>query len=120
VNLDELADALTSAAPDLDPAGQRLFIATYRLLAAGLPVTAAQLAAATGLPEETVAGVLTYTEAYLAALEQLAPEAACAGSAQPPGRQRQLDSAWALSCWHAPNLNPLNPPRWPGPAVGGA
>ena len=58
LNLDELADALTGAAPDLDMAGQRLFLATYRLLAAGRPVTAAELAAATGLPEPAVAEAL--------------------------------------------------------------
>src|SRR6266849_400221 len=57
-DLDQLADALIGAAPDLDPAGERLFIATYRLLAAGRPVTAAELAAATGLPESDIAGTL--------------------------------------------------------------
>ncbi len=44
--MDELADAIIGAAPGLDSAGQRLFIATYRLLAAGHPVTTAELAAA--------------------------------------------------------------------------
>ena len=58
LNLDELADALTGAAPDLDLAGQRLFLATYRLLAAGHSVTTAELAAASGLPEPAVAEAL--------------------------------------------------------------
>jgi hypothetical protein len=49
LTIDKLADALVAAAPDLDPAGERLFLATYRLLAAGHPVTAAELSAATGL-----------------------------------------------------------------------
>jgi alkylmercury lyase len=57
-DMDELADAITGAAPDLDPAGQRLFIATYRLLAAGHPVTAAELARAAGLPEPAVSEAL--------------------------------------------------------------
>ena len=57
-DMGELADAITGAAPDLDPAGQRLFIATYRLLAAGHPVTTAALAAATGLPEPAAADAL--------------------------------------------------------------
>jgi hypothetical protein len=43
--LDELADALATALGELDPAGQRLAIALYRLLAAGRPVAAADLAA---------------------------------------------------------------------------
>jgi len=59
LNMDELADAITGAAPDLGPPGQRLFIATYRLLAAGHPVTAAELAAATGLPEPAAADALS-------------------------------------------------------------
>ncbi len=58
-DMGELADALTGAAPDLDPDGQRLFLATYRLLAAGHPVTAAELAAATGLPEPAAADALS-------------------------------------------------------------
>ena len=45
--LDELAEAVATALGDLDPAGQRLAIALYRLLAAGRPVAAADLAAAT-------------------------------------------------------------------------
>ena len=43
--LDALADALAAALGELDPAGQRLAIALYRLLAAGRPVAAADLAA---------------------------------------------------------------------------
>src|SRR5260370_11401443 len=45
--LDELADAIALGNPG--PAGQRLAIALYRLLAEGRPVAAADLAAATGL-----------------------------------------------------------------------
>ena len=54
----ELADAVLGAMPDLDPAGERLAIALHRLLAAGGPVSTAQLAAAAGLSEPDVAGVL--------------------------------------------------------------
>jgi hypothetical protein len=35
LTIDELAGALTAAAPVLDPAGQRLLLATRRLLATG-------------------------------------------------------------------------------------
>jgi alkylmercury lyase len=56
--LDELAAAVAAAHPDLDPAGQRLVIALYRLLAAGQPVATADLAAATGLGEPAVTGLL--------------------------------------------------------------
>jgi len=56
--LDELADQIATALGDLDPAGQRLAIALYRLLAAGRPVAAADLAAAAGLPEPEVAATL--------------------------------------------------------------
>jgi hypothetical protein len=57
--LDGLADAVAAALGELDPAGQRQAIALYRLLAAGRPVAAADLAAATGLPEPTVAETLS-------------------------------------------------------------
>jgi alkylmercury lyase len=57
-NLDELADAIGAALGELDPAGQQLAIALYRLLAAGRPVPAADLAAAAGLPEPAVAETL--------------------------------------------------------------
>jgi alkylmercury lyase len=57
-DMGELADAITAAAPDLDPAGQRLFIAVYRLLAAGHPVTTAALAPAAGFPEAAAADAL--------------------------------------------------------------
>jgi alkylmercury lyase len=53
--LDELADQIATALGDLDPAGQRLAIALYRLLAAGRPVAAADLAAAAGLPKTEAA-----------------------------------------------------------------
>ena len=56
--LDELAEAVATALGDLDPAGQRLAIALYRLLAAGRPVAAADLAAAAGLGERQVAQTL--------------------------------------------------------------
>ena len=56
--LDELAGEIATALGDLDPAGQRLAIALYRLLAAGRPVAAADLAAAAGLPEPEVTGTL--------------------------------------------------------------
>ena len=56
--LDELAGEIATALGDLDPAGQRLAIALYRLLAAGRPVAAADLAAAAGLPEPEVAATL--------------------------------------------------------------
>ena len=56
--LDALADALAAALGELDPAGQRLAIALYRLLAAGRPVATADLAASTGLPEPAVAEAL--------------------------------------------------------------
>src|SRR5215470_13528206 len=55
---DTLADALAAALGEPGPAGQRLAIALYRLLAAGRPVAAADLAAATGLPEPAVAETL--------------------------------------------------------------
>jgi hypothetical protein len=57
-DLDKLADSLVAALADLDPAGERLAIALYRQLATGRPVSAAELAAATGLPERAVAGTL--------------------------------------------------------------
>ncbi len=57
--LDGLADAVATALGELDPAGQRLAIALYRLLAAGRPVAAADLAAATGLPEPMLAETLS-------------------------------------------------------------
>ena len=56
--LDALADTLAAALGELDPAGQRLAIALYRLLAAGRPVATADLAASTGLPEPAVAEAL--------------------------------------------------------------
>jgi len=56
--LDDLAEAIATALGDLDPAGQRLAIALYRLLAAGRPVAAADLATAAGLPESEVAATL--------------------------------------------------------------
>jgi alkylmercury lyase len=57
--LDELAEAVATALGDLDPAGQRLAIALYRLLAVGRPVAAADLAAAAGLGEPRVTETLS-------------------------------------------------------------
>src|SRR5258707_5276167 len=57
-DLDQLADSIAGALPDLDPDGERLAITLYRLLAAGRPVSVAELAAATGLPEQAVAATL--------------------------------------------------------------
>jgi hypothetical protein len=56
--LDELAGEIATALGDLDPAGQRLAIALYRLLAAGHAVAVADLATAAGLPESEVAATL--------------------------------------------------------------
>jgi alkylmercury lyase-like protein len=56
---DELADAIATALGDPGPAGQRLAITLYRLLAAGRPVAPAALAAATGLPGPAVAETLS-------------------------------------------------------------
>ena len=58
LSVDELADALLRAMPDLDPAGERLAIALHRLLAEGSPVGAAELAEATGICEPDVADLL--------------------------------------------------------------
>ncbi len=58
LSMDELADAVLAAMPDLDPAGERLAIALHRLLAEGSPAGTAELAAATGLSEPDVAGLL--------------------------------------------------------------
>ena len=58
LSVQELADALAGAMPDLDPAWERLAITLYRLLAKGSPVGAAELAEATGLPEPDIAGLL--------------------------------------------------------------
>jgi len=58
LSTDELADAVLGAMPDLDPAGERLAIALHRLLAEGSPVGTVELAAATGLAEPDVAGLL--------------------------------------------------------------
>ncbi len=53
-----LADALTGAAPDLDDAARRVVLATYGLLARGEAVADADVAAATDLPVDDVAGFL--------------------------------------------------------------
>ncbi len=56
--LGALAEALAGAAPDLDDAARRVVLATYRLLARGQAVTEAEVAAATDLPADDVAGHL--------------------------------------------------------------
>ena len=49
-NLDELAVAIRAARPRFDAEEQRVALALYRLLAAEAPVSAAELAARTGMP----------------------------------------------------------------------
>ena len=53
-NVEEVARALRSAAPTLDPAEQRLALKLYRLLLAGKPVTSRDLASSTGRDEGVV------------------------------------------------------------------
>jgi alkylmercury lyase len=57
-DLDQLANAIAAALPDLDQAGERLAIALYRQLATGRPATVAGLAGATGLTEQAVADMV--------------------------------------------------------------
>lgn len=61
IEIRALADEYTSAHPVLDPDAQRLVVALYRLLAAGAPVPAEAVAAATGVPEERV---VSYWDAW--------------------------------------------------------
>jgi alkylmercury lyase len=49
VDVRGLADALTTAFPSLDVTDQRIAIATYRLLARGIPASVAEIALATGV-----------------------------------------------------------------------
>jgi hypothetical protein len=58
VDLEELANAIARARPDLDPTGERVAMTTYRLLAQGRPVTTTDVAAAAGFPAAAVAGLL--------------------------------------------------------------
>lgn len=53
-NVEEVAEALRSAAPSLDPADQHLALDLYRLLLRGRPVTTQDLAATAGLDEDPV------------------------------------------------------------------
>src|SRR5919197_3198648 len=58
LNLAELADTVAAAEPDLDPAGERVALATYRLLALGVPVPPAEVAAAAEVPVPHVEALL--------------------------------------------------------------
>ncbi len=58
VKLQELAEALTGASPELDDEGRRVALATYHLLAEGAPLPVSRIAEATDLPSETVEGLL--------------------------------------------------------------
>jgi alkylmercury lyase len=53
-NVEEVAEALRSAAPTLHPAEQRLALELYRLLLAGQPVTTRDLASSAGFDEGVV------------------------------------------------------------------
>jgi len=57
-NVEEVAEALRSAAPTLDPAEQRLALQLYRLLLAGKPVTIRDPASSAGLDVGVVEGAL--------------------------------------------------------------
>ena len=57
-DLDELAVAIRAARPRFDAEEQRVALALYRLLAAGVPVSASALAARTGTPVARVAELL--------------------------------------------------------------
>lgn len=58
VNLQELADAVTGASPELDGESRPVALATYRLLAEGVPLPASRIAETTNLPAERVEGLL--------------------------------------------------------------
>jgi alkylmercury lyase len=55
VSLEDLTEALANATPSLDPAGEKVALATYRLLAEGSPVTPEAVAEAAGVSREDVA-----------------------------------------------------------------
>jgi alkylmercury lyase len=57
-HLDQLADRLTAAMPQLDATEQRITLALIRQLAHGAPVSASQLATATDLPEPQITDTL--------------------------------------------------------------
>lgn len=54
VTLDELADAIGAAVPDLDADEQRIAVEAYRLLAGGEPVSVADLARAIDVPSARI------------------------------------------------------------------
>jgi alkylmercury lyase len=58
VTLDELADAIGAAVPDLDADEQRITVEVYRLLADGEPVSVAELARAIDVPSARVEDAL--------------------------------------------------------------
>lgn len=57
-SLEELAEALSGAAPDFDAAQERVALSVYRLLAQGHPVPAAEVAQAADVPLELVEDLL--------------------------------------------------------------
>lgn len=52
VNLEEVAQAVAAAAPELDAVGRQIFVQTFRLLARGKPVSPVEIAESAGVPEE--------------------------------------------------------------------
>ena len=54
VSVEELAKAIAGAIPALDPTEQQIAIATYRLLAAGMPASTAAIAREVGVPTDRV------------------------------------------------------------------
>ena len=54
ITVDELAEAIGAAVPDLDPTEQRIAVEVYRLLAAGEPVASEDIAAATDVSRSRV------------------------------------------------------------------
>lgn len=58
VNLQEIADALTGASPELDDEARRAALATYRLLAEGAPLPVSRIAEATDLAPEMIEGLI--------------------------------------------------------------
>jgi alkylmercury lyase len=52
VNLEEVAQAVAAAAPELDAVGRRIFVQTFRLVARGEPVSPAEIAQAAGVARQ--------------------------------------------------------------------
>lgn len=52
--LEQWAEAVAAAAPDLDPKGQRIAVQTYRLLALGKPVSVSDIAGAASVTADRV------------------------------------------------------------------